>query len=157
MHTKIEEPALPNLPEVTLNKVAWCNPNELEYYAPNAREHTDQHIDAYMQAIVKFGNFLPVVTNGTGGIIAGQGRVEAALRLKLETVLELPLSWLTEQERKKYIKTLLQFGGNVGWSREMLQIDLQHLRKLRLNTMAKINGRYYHANGKEQVLVRRPY
>ena len=95
-----------------------------------------------------------------GGLLAvesvnglhGQGRVEAALRLGIETIPTLPLAWLTEQERKHYVKTLAEFGDVAGWSRDMLEIDLQHVKKIRLATMAKINGRFFHANGKEQPI-----
>lgn len=147
----------PTLPEITRHKIVWSNPYDLEYYAPFAREHTDQHIDQFMDTIVKYGSALPVITNGYDIIIAGHGRVEAALELALTEVPTIPLPWLTEKERKRYIKTMMQFGRYVGWTREMLQIDLQHLKKYRLNTMAKINGRFFHANGKEEIFGPKPF
>ncbi len=152
MHTFTMGTDVPNLRDVTLNKVVWCNPDELDYYAPGARQHTDEHIDMFQRTIYDFNGALPIVTNGTGGIIAGYGRVEASKLLGIDQIPTIPLSWLTEKERKHYIKTLMQFGEYVGWAREMLLIDLQHLKKYRLNTMAKINGRFFHANGKECVI-----
>ena len=56
----------------------------------------------------------------------------------------------TEKERKAYIRTLTPFGPFAGWSGEMLQIDLQHSKKLRLTNMAMIDGRLFHANGRAE-------
>lgn len=150
MHTATSGTHVPKLRGVTLKKIIWCHPDELDYYAPTARQHSEVHLESFERTIRRFGGALPVVTNGTGGIIAGQGRVEAARRLDVEWIPTLPLAWLTEKERKHYVKTLTQFGVLVDWSRDMLQIDLQHVKKIRLSTMAKINGRFFHANGKEQ-------
>jgi hypothetical protein len=141
---------VPTLRAVTLAKIIWCHPDELDYYAPSACQHSEDHIECFADTICRFGDTLPVVTNGTGGILAGQGRVEAARRVSIEWIPTLWLAHLTEKERKHYIKTLTQIGSLAGWSRDMLQIDLQHLKKIRLSTMAKINGRFFHANGKAQ-------
>ena len=143
---------IPKLKAVTREKIICFHPGELDYYAPSARQHSEDHIKSFARTIRRFGGAFPVVTNGTGNIIAGQGRVEAARRLGIEWIQTLPLAWLTEKERKHYVKTLTQFGVLVDWSTDMLQIDLQHVKKIRLSTMAKINGRYFHANGKEQTL-----
>ena len=42
---------LPNLRAVTLSKIIWCDPDELDYYSPGAREHSEAHIDRFAQAI----------------------------------------------------------------------------------------------------------
>lgn len=141
---------IPQLRAVTLAKLTWYHPDELEYYAPSARQHSEDQIECFADTICRSGGALPVVTNGTGGIVAGQGRVEAARRLGIEWIPTLWLAHLTEKERKHYIKTLTQFGSLAGWSRDMLQRDLQHLKKIRLSALAKINGRFFHANGEEQ-------
>lgn len=143
---------VPNLRDETLEKIIWCHPGELDYYAPNASQHSEDHIECFARTIREVGFALPVITNGSGNIIAGQGRVEAALRLGIETIPMLPLAWLTEKERKYYVKTLTEFGDVAGWSRDMLEIDLQHVKKIRLATTAKINGRFFHGNGKEQPI-----
>lgn len=150
MHAATTGTEVPTLRAVTLDKIIWCDPGELDYHAPSARQHSEDHIECFARTIREVGAALPVITNGIGNIIAGQGRVEAALRLGIETIPTLPLAWLTEKERKHYVKTLTEFGDLAGWSRDMLQIDLQHVKKIRLATMAKINGRFFHANGKEQ-------
>lgn len=96
---------LPNLRAVTLSKIIWCDPDELDYYSPGAREHSEDHIDRFAQAIRAQGSTLPVVTDGTGNIIAGQGRVEAARCLGVKAIPTVPLAWLTEKERKHYCLT----------------------------------------------------
>jgi len=152
MQTPTTGTEVPTLRTVTLDKIIWCHPDELDYYAPSARQHSEDHIECFVRTIRRFGGALPVVTNGTDSIVAGQARVEAARRLSIELIPALPLAWLTEKERKHYIKTMTQFGSIAGWSRDMLQIDLQHVKKIRLATMTKINGRFFHANDKPQPL-----
>lgn len=156
MHAATTGTDVPTLRAVTLNKIIWCPPGELNYYAPSARQHSEDHIESFSGTMRLLGRVFPVVTDGTCNIIAGQGRVEAARRLGITAIPTLPLAWLTEKERKHYVKTLTQIGGLVGWSPDMLRIDLKHIKKIRLCTMAVINGRFFHANGKEQPVRARP-
>lgn len=156
MHAATTGTDVPTLRAVTLDKIIWCPPGDLDYYAPSARRHSEDHIESFSRTMRLFGRVFPVITDGTCNIIAGQGRVEAARRLGITAIPTLPLAWLTEKERKHYVKTLTLVGGLVGWSPDMLQIDLQHIKKIRLATMAKINGRFIHANGKEQPVRARP-
>lgn len=122
----------------------------------NGREHTDEHIDLFAASIVNIGSTLPIVTGGENTTIAGQGRVAAAQRLGVDVVSTISLAFLTEKERKHYIITLVQFGKQSGWPPAMLQIDLQHLKKMRPSNMAKINGGFFHANGTEALIGSRP-
>ena len=71
---------VPTLRAVTLDKIIWCPPGELNYYAPSARQHSEDHILSFSGTMRLFGRVFPVVTDGTCNIIAGQGRVEAARR-----------------------------------------------------------------------------
>ncbi len=63
--------AVPKLREVTLKKVIWCAPDELEYYAPGARQHSDIHISQFVDTMRNLDDLPPIVTNGATGIIAG--------------------------------------------------------------------------------------
>jgi hypothetical protein len=156
MNTSTTGIHIPRLREVTLAKLTYCHSGELSYCVPGAREHSEAHIECFAETIRLYGGAMPVITNSSGGILAGQGRVEAARRLGFQWIPILWLTHLTEKERKHYVKTMTQFGVLAGWSRDMRQIDLQHVKKFRLSTLAKIGGRYFHANGKEQPIRGRP-
>ena len=103
MHAATTGTEVPTLRAVTLDKIIWCDPGELDYHAPSARQHSEDHIKCFERTIRHFCGAFPVVTDGTCNIIAGQGRVEAARRLGITAIPTLPLAWLTKKERKHYV------------------------------------------------------
>lgn len=66
----------------------------------------------------------------SNGIIAGHGRVMAAIKLGLESVPVIRLSHLTETQRRAYIladNKLAELGG--GWDQEMLRVELDAIKE----------------------------
>lgn len=66
----------------------------------------------------------------SNGIIAGHGRVMAAIKLGLESVPVIRLSHLTETQRRAYIladNKLAELGG--GWDEEMLKVELESIKE----------------------------
>lgn len=63
-------------------------------------------------------------------VVAGRGRVEAGALLGIDQIPALRMSSPSGDDIDHYIETLFRFGTYVGWSREMLETDLQHLLKL---------------------------
>lgn len=118
---------IPNLRDETLEKIVWYDPEELDFYALNERDHSDAEIDSFQRTIHEYNGAQPVVVDDDGNIIAGRGRVEAGYLLCVDDVPALPLSALTADDVQHYIDTVIRFGKYVGWTREMLEIDLQHL------------------------------
>jgi len=58
----------------------------LVQYARNARTHSDEQVGQIAASIGEFGFTNPVLTDGKGGIIAGAGRVLAALKLGMAKI-----------------------------------------------------------------------
>ncbi|WP_170441321.1 ParB N-terminal domain-containing protein [Ruegeria arenilitoris] len=135
-HSEDREDNIPNLSDETLEKTVWCDPDELDYAVPDARYHTDVEIDRFQKTIYDYNGAQPIVIDRNYNIVAGQGRVEAARLLGIDEIPVLPLSMLTEDDVDHYIKTMMQFGKYVGWTREMMHIDLQHLKSIRLEMKA---------------------
>lgn len=68
--------------------------------ARNARKHSPDQIKHLASLIERFGWTMPVLVDEQGTIIAGHGRVLAALHLKLETVpVIVARGWSPEQRR----------------------------------------------------------
>ena len=118
---------VPNLREETDQKMVSRDPEELTFLPFEKRTHSDVEIDRFQQTILDFRGAQPIVIDAEGNVAAGRGRVEAAMLLGIEEIPALPLSALTADDLDHYTKTLGCFGQVVGWTRRMVQIDLQHL------------------------------
>ena len=96
-------------------------------YARNSRTHSDAQVAQVAGSIREFGFTNPVLIDAEDGIIAGHGRVLAALKLKLDTVPCIRLSHLSETQRKAYIIADNKLALNSGWDEEMLLLEFADL------------------------------
>lgn len=64
----------------------YVHPSSLTPYTNNARTHSDAQIKQIAESIKRFGFTNPVLVSDDGEIIAGHGRVRAALALGLPEV-----------------------------------------------------------------------
>ena len=62
----------------------------LEPYENNSRTHSEAQVEQVARSIGEFGFTNPILIDETGTIIAGHGRLLAALSLGLESVPPLP-------------------------------------------------------------------
>jgi hypothetical protein len=109
--------------------------------------HSEEQIQTIVETIRKVGFSLPVVTNGENSIVSGQGRVEAARKLKLSSIPTIPLQYMTEQERRLLSIGLMRFARLGNWQPGSLEIDVRGLPNMRLNTEFKIDGGFCDARG----------
>ena len=96
-------------------------------YARNSRTHSDAQVSQVAGSIREFGFTNPVLIDAQDGIIAGHGRVMAALKLKLDTVPCIRLSHLTETQRKAYVIADNKLALNSDWDAELLTLELEEL------------------------------
>jgi hypothetical protein len=97
-------------------------------YARNARTHDEVQVAQIAASIKEFGFNNPVLIDAENGIIAGHGRVLAALKLKRETVPCIRLGHLTEVQKKAYILADNKLALNSGWNDEMLKLEIEELK-----------------------------
>jgi ParB-like chromosome segregation protein Spo0J len=100
---------------------------ELTAYAKNSRTHSPAQVKQIEASIREFGFTNPILVDGSGGIIAGHGRVTAAKSMGLETVPCLRLSHLTEAQKRAYIIADNRLAENAGWDNDMLRLELGDL------------------------------
>lgn len=93
-------------------------------YARNARTHSPQQIDQLARSIEQFGWTIPVLVDEEGVIIAGHGRVLAALQLKLDTVPVMVAAGWTDAQRRAYVIADNQLALNAGWDKDLLNLEL---------------------------------
>lgn len=95
-------------------------------YARNAKLHSKKQVDQIGASITEFGFNNPVLIDPDNGIIAGHGRVLAALKLKMKKVPCIRLAHLNEKQRRAYIladNRLSETGG--GWDKETALSELE--------------------------------
>lgn len=106
------------------------HPADLIPYARNAKKHDAGQVSQIAASIREFGFNAPVLIDQDKGIIAGHGRVMAAIKLGLESVPTICLSHLSEVQRRAYIladNRLAETGG--GWDADMLKVEYEALKE----------------------------
>jgi DNA modification methylase len=103
---------------------------DLRPSAKNARTHSKKQIRQIADSISKFGFTNPVLITGEGQIVAGHGRVRAALSIGMETVPTIILDDLSDAELRAYMLADNKLALNAGWDSDMLAIEMQGLLEL---------------------------
>ena len=108
-------------------KVSYREIGALTPYSGNARTHSKAQIRKIAESIRAFGFTNPILLDGSGTIIAGHGRVEAAKLLDMEQVPTILLERLTPAQVRAYVLADNRLAENAGWDAKILQIELQNL------------------------------
>lgn len=97
-------------------------------YADNSRVHSDEQVALIAASITQFGFTQPILVNeADGGILAGEARLRAARKLGLEAVPVIPLSHLSESQRRAYIIADNTLADHAGWDDTALALELSLL------------------------------
>lgn len=97
-------------------------------YARNSRTHSDAQIAQIAGSIREFGFVNPVLIDPDGGIIAGHGRVLAAMKIGLVEVPCIVLGHLTATQRRALVIADNRIALSAGWDEDMLVLELQDLQ-----------------------------
>src|SRR5450759_4681095 len=120
-------------------KIAYKDPARLKPRARNPRTHTAKQIRQIQASIKEFGFINPVLIDGTNGIIAGHGRVEAAKLVGMRDVPTVRVDHLTPAQIRAYVIADNRIAENAGWNRELLTLELQEL-SVELNFDVTVTG-----------------
>ena len=80
--------------------VVYRSPDSLTPYARNARKHSKRQIKKLAAAIEAVGFTTPILIDGSGQILAGHGRLEAARQAGLSSIPTITLSGLTDAQKR---------------------------------------------------------
>ncbi|WP_031597624.1 site-specific DNA-methyltransferase [Ferrovum myxofaciens] len=97
-------------------------------YARNARQHSDAQVAQIAASIREFGWGSPILVDGHNNVIAGHGRLLAARKLGLTEVPVVPMTHLTDIQRKALILADNKIGENSTWDNELLGLELAELK-----------------------------
>lgn len=103
------------------------SPASLIPYAKNPRTHTQAQIDRIALSIQRFGFTNPILIDRNQGIIAGHGRLRAAVQLKLDTVPTIELTGLSDDEKRAYIIADNKLALDAGWDNDLLREEFAEL------------------------------
>lgn len=112
----------------------------LEPYARNPRTHTKKQIRQIARSIETFGWTNPILIDGSGRVIAGHGRLEAAKRLGIERVPTIRLADMSEAQIRAYVIADNRLAELAGWDDELLAIELHALTEIDLDFEVEITG-----------------
>lgn len=96
----------------------------------NSRTHSDHQILQIANSIREFGFVSPVLLDKNNNLIAGEGRLEAASMLKLETIPAIRIDHLSERQRKALAIADNKIAMNAGWNFQVLSEELSSLAEM---------------------------
>lgn len=100
----------------------------LKPYEKNARTHSASQVEQLCRSIKEFGFTNPLLIDEQDRIIAGHGRLQAALALKMTEVPVLILAGLSDAQRKALILADNKIALNSGWDLALLTSELADLK-----------------------------
>jgi ParB-like chromosome segregation protein Spo0J len=98
---------------------------ELTAYANNSRTHSDAQINEIAKSMQEFGFTNPILIDPDRGIIAGHGRLLAAMQIGLGSAPTITLANLTESQKRAYVIADNQLALNAGWDLDPLRFEIE--------------------------------
>ncbi|MFZ3585092.1 site-specific DNA-methyltransferase [Loktanella sp. DJP18] len=98
--------------------------SDLTHWATNARTHSKKQIRQIADSIRTFGFTNPVLIDEHRTILAGHGRVAAAILLGMKDVPCLRLDHMSAQEKRAYVLADNKLALNAGWDEDLLAAEL---------------------------------
>lgn len=106
---------------------------DLISYSANSRTHSDDQVQQIVDSIKEFGFTNPLLIDDNNMIIAGHGRLEAALKLGLDTVPCVVLDGLTADQKRAYVIADNKLALNADWDICILQDEFEKLKDVDFN------------------------
>jgi DNA modification methylase len=110
--------------------IEYRPPDSLRRNLRNARTHSKRQLRKIADSIERFGFNNPIIVDEHDRIIAGHGRVQAAISLKLKSVPTIRIEGMSEAEKRAYVLADNRVAEDAGWDRAILAIELGELSDL---------------------------
>lgn len=99
-------------------------------YDRNSRTHSEAQVAQLAASIEEFGFTNPVLIDEQNTVVAGEGRLLAARKLKLDTIPCIELTGLTEAQKAAYVIADNKLALNSGWNADVLFAELDRISGL---------------------------
>lgn len=110
--------------------VDYRKASDLKPYAKNSRVHSEAQVAQIAASIKEFGFTQPILVDGKNGVIAGHGRLMAALSIGMAQVPVIELSGLTAAQKRAYVIADNKLTENGGWDDALLADELKALGEM---------------------------
>lgn len=127
-------------PPVPPASIEYLDPKRLQPSQHNPRTHSKKQLRQIRTSIETFGFTNPVLIDESDTILAGHGRVEAAVMMRLDSVPCLRFDTMTPAEKRAYVIADNKLALNAGWDEEMLAIELGALLTCDLDFDVNVTG-----------------
>jgi DNA modification methylase len=117
------QPLPPSIGVYSIRPIAGLQP-----YEKNARTHSAAQVEQLCRSIREYGFTNPLLIDDQSRIIAGHGRLQAALALRMTEVPCIILSGLSEAQRRALILADNKIALNSGWDVKLLAEELADLK-----------------------------
>lgn len=111
-------------------QITYKKTSDLIPHARNSRTHSDYQVNQIASSIKEFGFRIPILVDADNTIIAGHGRVLAAIKLGIEDVPTLDASDMTDVQKRMYIIADNKIALNAGWNEELLMLEITDLQSI---------------------------
>ncbi len=101
---------------------------DLNKFECNSRTHSDEQIDKIVRSISEFGFTNPLLIDEYNTIIAGHGRLEAAIRSNLEHVPCIVLAGLSPEQKAALVIADNKIALDAGWDMGILVNQFEYLK-----------------------------
>jgi DNA modification methylase len=108
-------------------RIEYLSAASLTPYPRNARTHSKKQIKQIADSIKQNGFTNPILIDENNMIIAGHGRLAAALLIGVEHAPCVRLEHMTPAQKKAYVLADNKLALNAGWDDELVALELQEL------------------------------
>lgn len=120
--------------------LCFISPGDLKPWKRNARKHSKKQVRQIAESIRNFGFTNPVLIDRNLTILAGHGRVAAALSLDMERVPCLFVEHLSPEQKRAYVLADNKIALNSTWDEELLAEELKALSEADLSFEIETTG-----------------
>lgn len=114
---------------MTLREYKSINVNDLVKYNSNSRTHSLEQIEKIVRSINEFGFTNPLLVDENNTIIAGHGRLDAALQSGLNAVPCIVLPGLSDAQKAALVIADNKIALDAGWDIEVLISQFNFLKE----------------------------
>lgn len=115
-------------------------PSRLKPWMRNARTHSRKQVREIADSLRQFGFTNPVLIDEESRILAGHGRVLAAMELGLEAVPCRRITGLSDNQKRAYVLADNKLALNAGWDEDLLAEELGALLSADLDFDIGVTG-----------------
>lgn len=125
---------------VTRLEVQYRPPKTIKIRDGNARTHSKKQIEQIARSIAKFGFNNPVLLDRDERLIAGHGRLAAAISLGMTEIPTVLLEHMSPEDIRLYVIADNRLAEKAGWDRELLGLELKYLSELEIEIDLSLTG-----------------